>query len=483
VKKLKKQKRGLKRKMTNQELKELCENDLYFLSKNILGYQELEENPHLEICQFLERQAEKKLLLLPRGTFKTTIGTIAKSIQRLLQNPNIRILIFSETFSQSKKFLSEIKQQLEQNEELIGLYGQFKRDPGWREDSIIINQRTGKFKEDTIMAGGVDVVRVGFHYDLIIVDDPHSQKNTNTREQIEKVKTAYKLLSPMLEPGGEIAFTGTRWHDFDLASEILKDTRYKKIIRAAEIKKGDGTIEYFFPQRLSKEYLADKKIDLGTYIYSCQFQNEPVDDENADFKKSWFKHYKEEELWRKLLNTYITIDPAVSLKEEADFTGVIINSVDMNKNWYFRKTLKLKIKPPELIKKLFEWNRKWQPVKIGIEKEKYTQVIMPFLEEEMRKRDEQLPIEQLVCKVANKELRIKGLAPRYERGMIYHNSEDLDRVDLEDELMRFPKAKTDDLSDAASMQLDIAKQPDAAPGNIDYKQKGGVLPYYKNLGV
>ena len=76
--------------MTNEELKELCENDLYFLAKNILGYSAIEENPHLEMCQFLEQERPegfkgqfKKIDLEPRGVFKTTIGTVSRAIQIL----------------------------------------------------------------------------------------------------------------------------------------------------------------------------------------------------------------------------------------------------------------------------------------------------------------------------------------------------------------------------------------------------------------
>lgn len=467
--------------MQPDELKQIIENDLYFLAKNILGYEQLEEETHVKVCQFLEKNTSRKLLLLPRGTFKTTIGTIARPIQKILQNPNIRILIFSETYKQSKKFLGEIKQQLETNEKLIGLYGTFRTDIGWREESIVVRQRTRVSKEDTIMTGGVDVVNVGFHYDLIILDDPHSQDNISTKDQIDKVKTAYKLLLPMLEPGGEICFIGTRWHFYDLASMLLESGGYDILLRAAETPRTDGTIKLFFPQRLTRAYLDQQKKDLGSYIYNCQYQNNPIDDEHADFKRVWFKYYKEEELKRLLLHTFITIDPG-GKEIDNDYTGVVINSVDLEKNWHLRKTMKLRISPPDLIKKLFEWNMAWRPIKFGIEKEKYSLTIKPFLDEEMFERNEFLPIELLTPKVSNKEMRIRGLSPRYEAGRIYHNQDDPEVIDLEDELLRFPKAKNDDLSDALSMQLDIAKTPQAE-AIPDYTQKRSqVKKYYPPLG-
>ncbi len=466
--------------MTNEELKELCENDLYFLAKNILGYSALEENPHLEMCEFLEQERPegfkgqfKKIDLEPRGVFKTTIGTVSRAIQILLKHPDARILIFSETYSQSKGFLSEIKQHFEGNEKLIAMYGIFKKDPGWAEHEIIIRQKKSKTKEGSIMTGGVDVVRTGNHYDYIIIDDPHSQKNTSTRDQIEKVKDAYKLLLPMLEPDGEIIVIGTRWHDSDLASMLLNDSTFLHRVRAAEWTDRNGK-HYYFPNRLTPEFLDQMKIDLGPYIFSCQYNNEPVDDENADFKKSWFKYFKEEEIARLSLNTFITIDPSTGKDpERGDFTGTIINSVDNQNNWYIRKAIKKKIKVEEMMDWIFDLNRIWHPLKMGIEAEKYTLVFMHFFEQECRKRNEFPPLVPIKMKISNKEDRIRSLIPRYSAGCVYHNADDPGRLDLEDEQIRFPKGEFDDVVDSLSMQSEITVIPDTSTNHItpDYQQK------------
>jgi len=469
--------------MEIEELKQICENDLYFMTKNILKYAELEEEPHLGICEFIERERPagfqgqfKKLDLEPRGIFKTTIGTVSRSIQILIKEPDARILIFSETYSQSKAFLSEIKQHLEGNNELIGLYGAFKKDPGWKEEAITIRQKKAKHKEGSIMTGGVDVVRTGFHYDYIIVDDPHSQKNTATRDQIKKVKASFKLLLPMLEPKGEIIVIGTRWHDSDLSSMLLEDESFISRVKKAEWEE-DSIKHYYFPKRLTPAFLVQMKKDLGPYIFSCQYNNDPVDDENAEFKKSWFKTYSEEEISKLYLNTFITIDPAPGKEKSnnatdngGDFIGVIVNSVDIQNNWYLRKMEKFRMESPGMIEKIFELNRLWHPLKIGIESEKYTLVFKPFFDQECKKRNEFPPIESMTMKVSNKEMRIKGLQPRYAAGQIYHNKEDNGRFDLEDEATRFPKGKYDDLLDSLSMQSEIVKVPLVADSPPNYNQ-------------
>ena len=130
-------------------------DDLFFLCKTVLGYSLLEEQPHREICKFIETwDKRKKLTLLPRGSSKTTIGTIAYSIQQILQDPNIRILIASETVGQSIKFLSEIKGHFE-GDKFQSYYGNWQKEKGWKDNEITVSKLTANKKEPTISTAGI----------------------------------------------------------------------------------------------------------------------------------------------------------------------------------------------------------------------------------------------------------------------------------------------------------------------------------------
>ena len=95
---------------------------------------------------------------------------------------------------------------------------------------------------------------------------------------------------------------------------------------------------------------------------------------------------------------------------------------------------------------------------VGIEEGTYNDVLKPFLEDEMRKRNIFFEVEELKHHQSRKQLRIKGLVPRYESGSIYHITGEC--RDLEEELIRFPKAKNDDVSDATAYQLQVAERPE-----------------------
>ena len=97
-----------------------------------------------------------------------------------------------------------------------------------------------------------------------------------------------------------------------------------------------------------------------------------------------------------------------------------------------------------------------------------------FLEEEQRKRQIYFNINELKRNTTTaKEMRIRGLIPLYKAGVIFHRKSD---VELERELLQFPRGKHDDRADALDSQLEAQeptrkkkayKQAPFVPGKYD----------------
>ncbi len=186
-----------------------------------------------------DAQLNKILALMPRGTLKSTVITIAFTIQWHLNFPEDRVLIDSETFTKSKAFLTEITGHYETNKKLRTIYATlYKNEDGspmrpnqnekndtWSTEALNLSCRTRKRKEPSIDCAGIGVTKNGMHYDLVIGDDLHSEMNTREREPIEKVKEHYKLIYSLLEPGASLAIIGTRWDDDDLYQMIIDEQK------------------------------------------------------------------------------------------------------------------------------------------------------------------------------------------------------------------------------------------------------------------
>jgi len=455
--------------------------DLIYLLREILGYKEVDEEVHGGMTKRVA--GKKKLYLLPRGSFKTTVITIGGTIQRILNNGNIRVLLDSEILDYSEKLVAQIKRDMGKSD-FVELYGSLISKE-YRETSreFTVTTRTNLgLKEGTLTASGIGTVNVGPHYDYIIADDLHSEKNVNTKDQIEKVIAHYRLLLSLLEPDGEMVIVGTRWHFMDLYSYILEEEIPRGAAWGVLVERAireDGSL--FFPKRLSREFLDEQRKAQGSYLFSVLYQNSPVDDENAVFKKGDFRYW-EGELYplqdgkRVLLNIYILIDRAFSTKDSADYTGCVCVGVSHSGNIYVLEAERHKFGLQDLFNLITGWLRKYgedRVRKVGIETINWEEVDQYF-SQEMRKRNSYFLKERLMPdNEKSKKARIRdALQARYENHAVLHKK---GMIELEDELLRFPTATHDDILDALAYVVPLM----LAPGNpsneideIDYVASG-----------
>lgn len=200
----------------------LYRKSLYLTAKYLLGYSEVNWRTHGELINVLEGDAPKRLVVMPRGTFKTSISVVAYIIWRLINNPNLRILLDSELYTNSKKTLREISMHLE-SPKVVELFGVFRGDGVWNESEILINQRTIIRKEASVTVSGIGAQKTSQHYDEICADDLNSAKNSNTPENREKVIDHYRMYTSLLDPGGKLTVIGTRYHENDVIGYALRN--------------------------------------------------------------------------------------------------------------------------------------------------------------------------------------------------------------------------------------------------------------------
>jgi len=129
-----------------RDLAELGRNDLFFFSKGILGNHDLTVQCHGPLCTFFDKHpARFKLVLHPRGTFKSTIGTVARSLQRVCRDPESRTLIANETATNAQGFLGAIKQHAESNARFRALYSDVipldTRKVPWNQDALTFRRQ------------------------------------------------------------------------------------------------------------------------------------------------------------------------------------------------------------------------------------------------------------------------------------------------------------------------------------------------------
>lgn len=446
-------------RIENELNKRRAKEDLCFLCEHYLGYKGLGKI-HQDFASWRERvKKEKKigLLLAPRGHYKSTVVTIAGTIQEIINDRNVRIMITSAIHKNSTSFLAEIRGHLSQNEELKEAFGKFyDKDRMWKDFAIEVAGSEVR-KEATVETGGIDKSLVSKHYDIIIADDLVNRETTNTLEQIEKTKRYFRDLLDLGKEGTVFYFIGTRWTFLDLYEFITTEMKDRVEIMVLGAYDENGLPR--FPEKFSVERLEQLRKDKGSFEFSTQYLNKVIDEQTAKFKNQFVKYYKEEDLKFSNLNTFLTVDRAYSIEKVADSTGIIVNSVDHNNNWFLREAVAFKGSEKDLIDFIFNLYSKYNFIESGWEQKAFKYTIKTWLDEQMRKRNKFFSVKELSDAGTNKNKRIEGLIPRWESGTIYLKK---DQQDLLYQLLRHPKAEHDDLADALAYQLEIAYPPDSA---------------------
>jgi len=247
--------------------------------------------------------------------------------------------------------------------------------------------------------------------------------------------------------------------------------------------RADGSL--FFPKILPQEELDRLRLSLGNYLYSCNYENNPVDKEHARFKSKWLRYYpanKSNPLDKDCphlseMNIYTTIDPAISERIEGDFSGIVTVGVDCENNKFVLETKRLKVNPLELINEIFEVYKRYKPLMVGIETAVFQKTLKYWMMQEMQKRNLYLPIIELKTEQKSKEYRISALQPIFQYGSIYLNRS---MKELEDEILTFPIMRHDDLIDPLAYQVSMWSPP-MKKENRSIKK--GTFEYYMKLAV
>ena len=435
-------------------LRKLFEKDIESFAKFFFGAHLRKETPdfHREIFKLYESASRRIAIAAPRGHAKSTITDLVYLAWEIVNRKKNFVLMVADTYSQAALQLDTLKAEFEGNDLLKAIYGNMTTK-NWSDGEVVIN-------ETMVKALGVGMKIRGLKYrqsrpDLIIMDDLENDEIVDSKDRRDKLERwVSSALIPSMTTDGRLVMIGTILHYDDLMSKMVNPGTYtdfdKKIYRAIN---DWGAL---WPEHLNLAQLEKIKREYTEngygYLFYQEYQNDPVSDENRKFKIEKVKYYSEDDLTSKQLRCYISIDRAYSKEQTADATGIIINRVDQDNNWYIRSE-RFKGTEQELITKIFDLKSFFHPIKIGIEQKAFKYTIEPSLKAEMQRRNSFFTVEELKDGGTSKNRRIEGLLPRHEMGTIYLLKED---TDLLDEMIRFPKGVHDDLVDALAYQLELA---------------------------
>ncbi len=295
-------------------------------------------------------------------------------------------------------------------------------------------------------------------HNCLIIDDPYSTREEAESETIRnKVSEWYwsTFLSRRQTDKSQQIIIMQRWREDDLVWEILEKEADKwEVIKIPAL---NEKWESFRPERFSPEYFQKIKNDWPLY-FASQYQQEPVSAEWWDFKKEYFEYYDDVSDRTHLMDIYSFIDPAISERQEADFTAIITIWV-LNNIVYILEVKHLKTTPDNIINEVFDtamrYKSMWRAYRFWIEVVAYQKMLSLEITKQMRIRNQFFILNE-TRPTWEKNARIRTiLQPRYSSHNIIHPKNNIS--DLELELLKFPKWKHDDLIDSLSWAISMSQ--------------------------
>jgi predicted phage terminase large subunit-like protein len=305
------------------------------------------------------------------------------------------------------------------------------------------------------VGGGI----TGMGGDILIIDDPLKDRAEADSPTIRaKVWDWYtSTLYTRLAPGGGILLIQTRWHMDDLAGRLLEAERagegdvwrcvnFPAIADRDEANRRAG--EALHPDRYPLERLLAIKQALGSRDWEALYQQKPVPDGGAVFRKEWIHYWLPKDLPDRFEKLLISWDMTFKDSEDSDYVVGQVWGRDGARHFLldqvrgrmgFTATLqafrKLADKWPQALEKLVE-DKANGPAVIDSLKHEVSGVI---------------PVEPEGSKTA----RAHAVTPLFEAGNVYipHPRTCPWASDYEAELLQFPAAAHDDQVDATTQAL------------------------------
>lgn len=384
----------------------------------------------------------------PRGFSKSTRWTFAYPLWRLLYSKNKFVCIFCASQEMANDAIQKIKTEIESNDKILDDFGDLAGE-SWKANFLT-------FANGTAIKGfGAGSAVRGAKYkqhrpDLVICDDILKDEAARTHAQREKI---YSWFLRAVLPLGQDIFTiivNTIFHNDDLPSRLLKRIEKKELPDWIGFRFQAFTPEgeSLWAEYWSKEKLLDKKRELGSVAFACEYMNEALSEEEQVFKSSWFRKYTNAP---NDLRIYQGIDPSAG---KHDQFAIVTIGVDTGGTIYMLDEWAETVSVEKATQKVIEKYICYQPLMIAFESVGFQTIYKQYILENASRKGIYLPIKEMSTKGIGKE-RILALSPLIENGQLLFKENENKTIE---QLTQYPKSEFDDLADALFYAFEISKQ-------------------------
>lgn len=397
---------------------------------------------HRQLHHFLSQQP-RALIELPRDHGKT-MQVMIRILWELGHRPWLRVKIVCATDALAIERGRFLRDSISDNPRVRLVFPGLLPGTPWTPERFTVRRPT-EIVGPSVTALGIDSAATGTRADLLVCDDIVDVRALISRADRERVKTLFREnLMNLLEPDGRVWCVFTPWHRDDLNAELKRNPAFALFRRAI-----GPDLEPIWPERWSRQQLQARLREIGEHSFARAYQLQSISEDDVVIPRRAVQFWHEPAPAASV--TVLAIDPAVSSRQTADASALVVLTQDEHHVIRCVEAQAHRVRLPNLIDLIRSADQRWNPDVILLEANAAFQGLADLLTAQTRFGGKLMPVRQTI----DKHTRVRIFSTSVFQGTFrllgqnrsVHPSQDL----LFQEMTQFPHGDHDDLLDAAAM--------------------------------
>jgi predicted phage terminase large subunit-like protein len=307
----------------------------------------------------------------------------------------------------------------------------------------------------------------GHGADYIIIDDLLKAQDAASEVELRRAQDFIEgtLLSRFNKPSeGRVAMIAQRLHELDPPGYLLDKGTYRHLNLPAiaeedqRVAIGQGKIhqrnkgDALFPENMDLDTLARQRKEMGTAVFNCQYQQNPVAPDGSPLRWDCFGIYDAPGQRTDYQLVVQSWDTGMSSDPRSDFS-VCTTWGFRDRCWHLLDVFRRQLDFPELKRKAFAHCHSWQADVVLIEDAASGKSLLQEFRTSGDRRARDIKPHE------DKEVRFNAACAPVEEGLVYLPREAPWLPAFKHELQSFPRGRHDDQVDSFSQFLNWSKGP------------------------
>ena len=350
------------------------------------------------------------MIIAPRDHAKTTAFTVDYTLAEILFRCSDYVILIGSTEANSQETLSNISDELHENEDLRRDFGieSFEVD---QKTEIIVKLDDGHRFRILAKASGQRIrgkMWNGKRPNLIVCDDMEDDEQVENRARRAKFRRwFFRAAKQALSRSGRIRVHGTVLHEDSLLARLRKNSAWKHQFYKAHAGFDDFS-DILWPQRWSESDLRMRRQefidDRDAAGYSQEFLNDPFDNDEAYLRREDFLEMDEPDYDSEKIYA-AAADFAISTADHANRTSITVGGKDLNNLVHIVDERVGRWQPDRIIDEIFSVQLAWNPDLFYVEDGHIWKSLAQMVYREMQLRNCWINI---VPKVASRDKAARG---------------------------------------------------------------------------